>query len=138
MLYEGEERVRPVDMFVENSLDSVYERKLWDMFDDDWVSYYISRERGAQAIFDLGGRKSINRIVYISRNDDNYVHPGDVYELYYHGGTENWKFIGRKQADTTFITFGNVPAGAMLWLRDITRGQEERAFYYKDGKQVFP
>lgn len=138
MLYEGEERVRPVDMFVENSLDSVYERKLWDMFDDDWVSYYISRERGAQAIFDLGGRKSINRIVYIPRNDDNYVHPGDVYELYYHGGTENWKFIGRKQADTTFITFGNVPAGAMLWLRDITRGQEERAFYYKDGKQVFP
>lgn len=138
MLYEGEERLRPIDMFVENSSDSIYERKLWDMFDDDWVSYYISRERGARAIFDLGSRKSINRIVYIPRNDDNYIHPGDIYELYYHAGTENWKFIERRQADTTFITFSNVPVGAMLWLRDITRGQEERAFYYKDGRQVFP
>lgn len=138
MLYEGEERLRPIDMYVENSSDSIYERKLWDMFDNDWVSYYISREKGARAVFDLGYRKSISRIVYMPRNDDNYVHPGDVYELYYHDGIEDWKFIERRQADTTFITFSNVPAGAMLWLRDITRGQEERAFYYKDGKQVFP
>jgi hypothetical protein len=34
------------------------------------------------------------------------------------------------------MTFDHVPKGALLWLRDYTRGVEERIFEFKD-KQVF-
>lgn len=138
MLYGGKERWEPIDIYIENSSDSIYEKNLWNIFDDDWVTYYASRKRKAHAVFDLGEKKLINRIVYIPRNDDNYIHPGDTYELYYHDGKDGLKYIDRKLADTTFVSFRNVPSNAILWLKNITRGREERAFYYRDGKQIFP
>lgn len=50
------------------------------------LTYYMSHKKGEHAIIDLGRKRLLNRIVYIPRNDDNYIHIGDVYELYYHAG----------------------------------------------------
>lgn len=138
MFYGNEKQWYPVDVFSEQRRDRIYEQKLWNIFDNNWVSYYLSMKKDESIICDLGKKRPIDKIVYIPRNDDNYIHLGDIYELYYHNGNNDWKFVERKQADTTFISFKNIPDDAMLLLRNTTRGKEERAFYYKDGKQIFP
>lgn len=62
---------------------------------------------------------------------------GDIYELFYPNGINGWQSLGTKQAKTNELFFDNVPAGALLWLRDLTRGREEQVFYVKEGEQEF-
>lgn len=43
--------------------------------------------------------------------------------------------LGEKVADREFITYDQVPANALLWLKNHTKGEEERIFTYENGKQ---
>lgn len=138
MLFEDSVQCIPVHVYSENPIDTIFEKNMWKMFDGDWVTYYMSHKKGEHAIIDLGRKRLLNRIVYIPRNDDNYIHIGDVYELYYHAGIKGWRFLGRKRADSSIMSFLKVPDNAILWLHDVTRGIEERAFYYKGDQQIFP
>ena len=106
------------------------------VFDNDPLTYFeisggISLWIGA----DLGKPMTVSEIAFAPRNDDNAVSPGDVYELFYWNG--KWESIGMKQADDYTITFTDVPQNALLWLRDLTRGCEERPFTYEKGKQIW-
>ena len=87
-------------------------------------------------IYDLGGNVPIERIVFSPRNDDNYIWPGDNYELFYQDGANGWKSAGRKVATKREIEF-MVPQNALLWLRNCTKGREEQIFIYKNGRQFF-
>lgn len=84
---------------------------------------------------DLGRRRRIGAIEFAPRNDDNAVSPGDRYELYY--WDNHWVKVGEQQAEDYSLTFTGVPAHALLWLRDVTKGREERPFTYEDGRQVW-
>jgi hypothetical protein len=84
---------------------------------------------------DLGNEKEISKIRYIARNDMNAIQIGNVYELFY--WHNSWKSLGKKTATTTFLTYKNVPKNAILWLRNLTDGIEERIFTYEKGKQVW-
>ena len=76
----------------------------------------------------------ISAIAYCPRTDDNDISPGDYYELLY--WNDAWISLGRKQAEEYSLQY-DVPKGALLWLKNLTRGREERPFTYENGRQVW-
>lgn len=74
--------------------------------------------------------------MYMPRNDDNFVRIGDCYELFY-WGEGCWNSLGKKIAEKPFLPYDGIPSGALLYLHDSTRGEEELIFHMEDGKQVF-
>jgi len=109
------------------------------MVDGDVLSYYEAAEEGEQTLsFDLKNEYRIGKVVFIPRNDDNFIYPGDEYELFYQDGINGWKSLGRQIAVTYGLEYNNIPSGALLWLRDLTRGREEQLFVVtEDGRQKF-
>lgn len=57
----------------------------------------------------IGFRKEVkvDRIVYTPRNRDNYVRPGDVYELFY--CERDWQSAGTIKATADSLVFRNIP-----------------------------
>lgn len=104
--------------------------------DGDILSYFQSRDTSCYVVFDLGKPIHIDKMVFYPRNDDNYVWPGDVYELFYQDGTNGWKSLSRQTAKGRELYY-EAPGNAVLWLRNLTKGKEEQLFIYKDGKQLF-
>lgn len=105
--------------------------------DRDYLTYSSSDSVGGNVILDLGQKELIRKIVYVARNDDNFVNPGEEYELFYQNGSQGWVSLGRKRADKEYLYYDNIPVGALLWLRNLTKGREEQTFFLKEGKQVF-
>lgn len=104
--------------------------------DGDILSYFQARDTSQFIIFDLGETTPIGKIVFSPRNDDNYVWPGDKYELFYQDGINGWKSLGVQTATVRQLEY-LAPANALLWLRNLTKGREEQVFIYKNGKQYF-
>lgn len=104
--------------------------------DGDILSYFSTGDSSCFVAYDLGKATPIRKIVFSPRNDDNYVWPGDEYELFYQDGMNGWKPLGVQTATKQELHY-LVPDNALLWLRDRTKGREEQVFIYKDGKQWF-
>lgn len=66
-------------------------------------------------------------------DDSNKILAGDRYELLY--WCEGWKSLGTQTAEESFLTFYNAPGNALYWIRDLTRGKQERIFSYINNKQ---
>ena len=77
------------------------------------------------------------KIRYLGRNDDNNIFPGDLYELFYYHFPEGWISLGKQQAQREFLIYEQVPAGGLYWLRDLTKGREERIFTWENGRMNF-
>lgn len=60
-----------------------------------------------------------------------------MYELFYQSGVKGWISLGVQTATTNELIYRNIPEGALLWLRNLTRGKEEQVFYVEDGEQKF-
>lgn len=109
-----------------------------NVFDGDPLSYYDG-DYPNDNWYGLDFRKpvQINKIRYLSRNDDNFIRMGDQYELvYWYKGS--WQSLGIKVGtDSQIITYDNVPPDGVYLLRDNTRGKEERIFTYNNGKQIW-
>lgn len=119
--------------------ESVYGHGAEYMTDGDVLTSYQSKDKGSQVLtFDLGKRYRLGKMLYVPHNDGNYIEPGDVYELFYHAGVEGWKSLGRQTAEADSLIYDNVPAHAVLWLRDLTKGREEQQFILdENGEQLF-
>lgn len=108
-------------------------------FDGDPITCYWSRSRGNPWIgLELEKPEVIKKIRYLCYNDDNEIREGDLYELFYFDVNKGFISLGkqygnRKQA----LLFKNTPDNAILWLKDYTRGKEERIFTYENNKQVW-
>lgn len=85
---------------------------------------------------DFGKPVDISYFYYYARGDGNAVEIGDLYELFF-WDEDKWKSLGKKEAFSPSVTFENVPRGAVLLLKDLSKGQEERVFTYEHGKQVW-
>ena len=87
---------------------------------------------------DLGKERFVSRFAYLIRNDDNFIRDGELYELFYWNG-EGWHSLGRKQGSRKlqYLEYDNVPANALMLLRNLTKGKEERIFTYENGRQVW-
>ena len=127
----------PENIWADPPFTEKFRKRLKYMTDGDWSSFYMSRERGEQLILDFGAPQLINSFQLMPRNDDNFIHLGDLYELFYHAGNKGWISLGRQTAESQKLYYDGVPEGALLWLHNHTRGKEERCFYMRDGKQIF-
>lgn len=104
-------------------------------FDDNPITYFYSDGAGTLS-FDMGEGTVLSAIECLLRNDGNDVWPGHWYELSYHDGA-GWCSLGMKEARDRWIEFNGIPRNALLWLKDLTSGQEERIFTYADGEIRF-
>lgn len=100
-----------------------------------WTSFDYAEPTGGWVGLDVGKKVRIDRIVYTPRNRDNYIRPGDVFELFYCDG--DWKSAGVVKADADSLVYRHVPQNVLLLLHNQTRGVEERIFVYQDGTQVW-
>lgn len=101
-------------------------------------SYFAKKENSDSYIgFDLGEKNvRITKIRYIPRNDDNSVVPDVDFELFY--WKEGWVTLGiKKGSQDKTILFRNVPKNALLLLKNMEGGSENRIFTYRDGQQFF-
>lgn len=74
-------------------------------------------------------------IVFYLKNDGNFVVPDDEYELFYF--ENNWISCGKKTANDFIVSFENVPSNALLLLKDLSQGSEERIFTYEENQQIW-
>lgn len=115
--------------------DSIYSKE--KAFDNDPLTYFHSVARDSAWVgLDFGESVTIEKIIYLPRSDDNNIRQGDEYELFY-WGENGWCSLGRQKAKDFNLKFDHVPDNALLWLRDLTRGKEERIFTYEDDQQMW-
>ena len=101
---------------------------------DPYTSFVYEKVSGGWVGLDLKRAMTIDSVVYTPRNRRNFIEAGDDYELFY--CDREWKSLGRKHADSDSILY-DAPAGALLYLKNHSRGNQERIFEYKNGRQVF-
>ena len=107
-----------------------------NFYDNNTLSFFeISKGINLWVGIDLGKKQKVSEIAFCPRNDDNDISSGDTYELLY--WNDQWISLGKQIAYGHELTYTNVPKGALLWLRDLTKGREERPFTYENGKQIW-
>ena len=95
-------------------------------FDDDPLTN-TEMYRHQVCVLDFGKPVSLSQIIVLPRSDGNGIYPGDEYELFYHA-LNGWRSLGRKRATDYHLDYDNIPRGALYWLRNHTKGVEERVF----------
>ncbi len=119
--------------------DANYYHPTWTKekaMDGDQLTFYFGEPSGSWVGLEFEKPQKIDQIKYLFRNDDNYIRPGDIYEFfYYKEGT--WISKGEITADTTYLLYEKIPSGTLYFLKNHTRGKEERLFTYENNKQVF-
>lgn len=100
-----------------------------------WTSFDYKDAEGGWTGLDLGTPMKISGISYSPRNYDNYVRPGDTYELFWCDIT--WKSGGVKKAESDSLIFNGIPSDALLLLKNHTRGVQTNVFTYEDKEQVW-
>lgn len=110
----------------------------YNVFDGDPLTFFHTRDSMSWAGLALSKPAHINKIRYIIRNDDNGIRKDNLYELFYIDESGKWASAGKQTADRDdLLIYEQIPQGTLYWLRNYTRGKEERIFTYKDGKQVW-
>jgi len=120
----------------DHPIDDLHIRNFRLIYDNVWSSFYMS-EKGESLTFDFGKPIDIGKILFVPRNDDNFVRKDHLYELFFHDGPNGWRSLGCKIAESDSLIFDNVPKNAVFWLHNHTEGIEERCFYEIDGEQQF-
>ena len=100
-----------------------------------WTSFDYIEPTGGWTGLDAGKEVQVDHIVYTPRNRDNYIRPGDTFELFYCDG--DWKSAGMMIATTDSLVYRNIPKDVLLLLRNHTRGVDERIFVYENGTQAW-
>lgn len=108
------------------------------VFDGDVLTCYNRQfPDDSWAAVEFENPTQVSHIRFLPRNDDNFIRDGEQYELYYWNG---YRFvsIARLEGNKDGVLFvDNVPVGALLLLRNHTKGKEERVFTYENGEQVW-
>lgn len=107
------------------------------VFDGNTETYftYFGVAYGGWVGMDFGRPESIGCITYTHNNMDNYVRPGDTYELYYCDDT--WQSAGVMTASSDSLVFCGVPRNSLYLLKNLSRGRQAAVFTYKDGVQIW-
>jgi len=80
-------------------------------------------------------RQTVRLTAKYPEDESNLIFPGEHYELFYWKG--HWKSLGAQEATDTVLVYRGVPRGALLWLRNLDKGVQERIFTYEKGEQVW-
>lgn len=105
-------------------------------YDGDLLSNFeINQPNGNWVGMDMGKPIDVKYASVLPRSDDNDVCPGNEYELYCFDG-DYWTSLGYRMADSNVLHFDKIPLNTLLWLRNYTRGNNERPFIIKDNGDV--
>lgn len=105
--------------------------------DGDILSFFSAPKGCRSIVLQLDQPAVVSAVGLVPRNNDNFIWPGDTYELLYFAGPRiGWKSVGVQTAAERSLTF-TAPRGALYWLRDLSKGNEEEVFIYEDGEQKF-
>lgn len=111
-----------------------------NVFDGDlYTSFDYKNPSGGWSAVDLKYQRMLTAVAYSPRNRDNYIRKEDLYEMFYWDDKNNeWNSLGKKVADSDELIY-NIPEGSLLFLKNHTRGINERVFEYdkKEGVQIF-
>lgn len=112
----------------QDAIDRAYDGNLLSNFeinqpDDNWVG------------MDMSKPTEIRYASVSPRSDDNDICPGDEYELLYFDG-EDWNSLGYQVAKGNSLHYDDVPLNTLLWLRDYTRGNNERPFIVRKNGEI--
>lgn len=102
---------------------------------DPYTSFNYYLPTGGWAGLDFGKPLCVKKIIFTPRNRDNYVRKGDRYELFY-SSAGKWISVGTQIAASDSLLY-TVPKGALLYLKNHTRGKDERIFELRDGIQQY-
>ena len=108
----------------QDAIDRAYDGNLLSNFEinqpnDNWVG------------MDMGKPVKVSYVSVSPRSDDNDVCPGNEYELFYFDGSE-WLSLGYQKAKDNSLHYDEIPLNTLLWLRNYTRGIDERPFIIRD------
>ncbi len=107
------------------------------LFDGDKLTFYwkpcSDSHHKMSGVFD--NSQTITKIEISAMNDDNDIVIGQDYELYY--WDSGWRLIDQVRATSNKLHFDNIPQGALLYIKNITKGVEQRIFTYENGKQIW-
>ncbi len=84
--------------------------------------------------YDLKEPQEVASVKYLFRNSFNAIEAEDIYELFY--WDNEWKSLGEKKAKEDYIEY-NIPKNSVLWLRNRTKGNDEKTFFMSEGKQIW-
>lgn len=113
-----------------------YKNNRTNAFDGNSLSYFMSVPGKENYIgLDLGAPYKITEIRYCPRNDDNNITAGDLYELFY--WNNQWISLGTQTGKALTPLIYKAPTNALFWLRNTTKGNEERIFTYEHNQQLF-
>jgi hypothetical protein len=106
-------------------------------YDDDPLTFYDALQPSDSWVgMDFGKPVRIDHISYTPRGDGNDITPGDTHELLYWCDNQ-WVSLGRRVANDIVLVYKNVPVNTIYWIRNHSRGKDERIFTYENGKQVW-
>ena len=107
------------------------------LFDGDALTFFHSNDSLSWGGLELEQPTVIDKIRYIIRNDDNGIRKGHEYELFYMKEGK-WVSLGKQTAtEDDRLLYQNMPKGALYWLRDYTKGTEERIFAINDNQVIW-
>ena len=94
-------------------------------------NFEINQPNGNWVGMDMGKPIEVKYASVSPRSDDNDVCPGNEYELLYFNG-KSWRSLGYDRAEGNSLLYDKVPLNTLLWLRNYTRGNNERPFILKE------
>ena len=80
-------------------------------------------------------RHTVRLTAKYPEDKSNAIFPGEHYELFVWKG--HWVSLGMQEAKDTVLTYHRVPVGALLWLRNLDKGVQERIFTFEKGRQIW-
>ncbi|MDD3038293.1 hypothetical protein [Bacteroides sp.] len=106
-------------------------------FDNDALTYFDAPLNDDGWVgMDFGEPIKMEKIMYTPRGDGNTIEISDMYELFY-WDRHCWVSLGEQKAASVKLEYENVPTNALLLLKNLTKGKEERIFTYENEEQVW-
>ena len=105
-------------------------------FDDNYLSNFETENPDGNWVGIKASKpQKISFVRIVPRSDDNDICPGDTYELLYYNGNQ-WISMGKQTPKTNVLHYDNVPSNTLYWVKDHTRGWDERPFLLREGDKV--
>lgn len=98
-------------------------------------NFEINQPNGNWVGMDMGNPMIVSSVMVVPRSDDNDVYPGNDYELLYWNGCK-WKSAGYQRPTENVLIYNGVPNQCLFWLRNNTRGRDERPFIIDERNNI--
>lgn len=98
-------------------------------------NFEINQPDGNWVGMDMGTPTLVSSVMVVPRSDDNDVYPGNEYELLY-WNDKTWISAGYQMPNENVLKYDNIPAHCLLWIRNHTRGRDERPFIIRESGEI--